>query len=205
MTGRTVVCVVDDDAEVCRHLKALLTAAEFAVKDYPDAGAFLADDTQSAACLVADVHMPRMDGLALLQEISRQRSDLPVVLITSRGEVDLAVQAMKAGAVDFIEKPLDEKAFLDSVRHAVKIGEKTRNRAAEAKAAQKLLARLTPRERHVLEELVSGLSNKAAAHKLGLSPRTIEVYRAQIMTKLHAGGLSDLVRLAIAARRMPHK
>jgi two-component system, LuxR family, response regulator FixJ len=201
MTGRTVVCVVDDDADDCRCLKTLLTSAGFVVQDYPDARAFLADDTQDAACLVADVHMPLMDGLALLQEISRQRSDLPVVLITGRGEVALAVQAMKAGAVDFTEKPLDQKVFLESVRHAVIIGEKTRNRAAETKAAQKQLARLTPRERHVLEELVSGLSNKAAAHKLGLSPRTIEVYRAQIMDKLQAGSLSDLVRLAVTAKR----
>jgi two-component system, LuxR family, response regulator FixJ len=203
MPGKTVICVVDDDAEVRRHLRGLLAAAGYAVEDYPAAAGVLAGALQDAGCLITDLHMPEMDGIALLEEVTRRRNDLPVVLITGHGEIQQAVQAMKAGAADFIEKPLDDAAFLDSVRNAVRQGERKRSLILETLRAQMLLARLTPRERSVLEELVAGASNKAAAHKLGLSQRTIEVYRAQIMSKLSAKGLSDLVRISIAAKRNP--
>jgi two-component system, LuxR family, response regulator FixJ len=205
MSGKTVVCVVDDDAEVRLHLRALLAKAGYAVEDFPSAAAFLAAKAEEAGCLVSDLHMPDMDGLALLEEVMRRRNDLPVVLITGHGEIRMAVEAMKAGAADFIEKPLDDDVFLESVRNAVRLGERKRSLIAETLGAQMMLARLTPRERGVLEELVAGLSNKAAAHKLGLSQRTIEVYRAQIMSKLDARGLSDLVRLSLAAKRNPAK
>jgi len=193
------ICIVDDDDDARQSLRLLLEAADFAVKDYPTADAFLSDDVFGAACLVADLRMPGMDGLALQREVTRRRQDLPVVIITGFGEVDLAVQAMKAGAADFLEKPFDGDVFLASVRRALSLAERSRTQAAQVKAARRLMTALTPREKSVLDELVGGLSNKAVAQKLGISPRTVEVYRAQIMTKLRADSLSDLVRTALAA------
>jgi len=201
MDNNSPVCIVDDDDDVRRSIRALLESAEYAVKDYSSADAFLADDIYRVACVVADIQMPQMNGLTLQQEVAKRRHDLPVVIISGYGGVQMAVNAMKAGAVDFIEKPFDDEAFLSSVRRAIEIGERTRSQAAEAHAAKRLLTLLTPRERHVLSELVAGMSNKAAAQNLGISPRTIEVYRAQIMDKLHAHSLSDLVRTALAASR----
>ena len=203
MSNDSPVCVVDDDDDVRQCIRVLLESAEYAVKDYPTAEAFLADDIQSVACLVAEVRMPHMDGLTLQQEVAKRRQDLPVVILSGHGEVQLAVRAMKAGAVDFIQKPFNEKALLSSVRRAIEIGERTRNEAAEVRAAMRLLSLLTPREQNVLSDLVNGMSNKAAAQHLGISPRTIEVYRAQIMDKLHANSLSDLVRTAMVAARAP--
>ncbi len=201
MTAVSPICIVDDDEASRNSLRMLLESADFSVKDYASGNEFLADDVFGALCLVADLRMPEMDGLALQREVARRRNDLPIVMISGNGEVDLAVRAMKAGAVDFIEKPFNGEALLASVRRAISIGERTRMQAAETKAAKRLLALLTPREKHVLDELVSGLSNKAAAQKLGISPRTVEVYRAQIMGKLKAHSLSDLVRTALAANR----
>jgi two-component system response regulator FixJ len=200
------VCVVDDDDDVRQSIRLLLESAAYSVKVYASADAFLADDIYRAACLVADVQMPQMDGLKLQQEVARRRLDLPVVFISGHGQVPMAVNAMKAGAVDFLEKPFGDEAFLSSVRRAIEIGERSRNQAVETRSARKLVALLTPRERAVLNELVAGLSNKAAAQKLGISPRTIEVYRAQIMGKMRANSLSDLVRTALAATRaaFPH-
>lgn len=201
MTAVSPVCIVDDDEASRTSLRMLLEAADFFVRDYASGNDFLSDDVFGAACLVADLRMPDMDGLTLQREVTRRRNDLPIVMISGYGEVDLAVRAMKAGAVDFIEKPLDGEALLASVRRAIAIGERTRRQVAETKAARRLLALLTPRENHVLNELVGGLSNKSAAQKLGISPRTVEVYRAQIMGKLKAHSLSDLVRTALAANR----
>jgi two-component system, LuxR family, response regulator FixJ len=203
MINDSPVCVVDDDDDMRLSIRVLLEAAEYSVKDYPTAEAFLADDIQSAACLVADVQMPLMDGLTLQQEVAKRRQDLPVVILSGHGEVQLAVRAMKAGAVDFIQKPFNETALLSSVRRAIEIGERARSEAAEVRAAARRLKLLTPREQHVLSDLVNGMSNKAAAQHLGISPRTIEVYRAQIMDKLQANSLSDLVRTAMVAARAP--
>jgi two-component system response regulator FixJ len=126
--------------------------------------------------------------------------ELPVIIITGHGDVPLAVQAMKAGAVDFIEKPFEDESIVASVSHALELGSRARNRTAEAKAAKNLLSLLTPRERSVLDKLVKGRSNKVAAHELGISPRTIEIHRAHIMDKMKAMNLSDLVRTALAAQ-----
>jgi len=204
MVSNSPVCIVDDDESVRQSLRVLLESAEFKVRDYSSADAFLADDIFGASCLITDIRMPRMDGLALQQEVARRRHDLPVVIISGHGEVQLAVTAMKAGAVDFFEKPFDNEAFLSSVRRAIEIGERTRTQETESHAARRLIALLTRRERAVLDELVCGLSNKAIALKLGISPRTIEVYRAQIMDKLRANSLSDLVRASLAASRSCH-
>jgi len=135
----------------------------------------------------------------LQEEVTRRQIALPVIIITGHGDVPLAVQAMKAGAIDFLEKPFDDEMILASVRRAMEIGSRARGRAAETRAAQGLLSALTPRERGVLDMLVQGRSNKVVAHELGISPRTVEIHRAHIMNKMEASSLSDLVRLVLAA------
>jgi two-component system response regulator FixJ len=201
MVNASPVCIIDDDDDARAALRLLLETAAFTVRDYASAAEFLGDDVLGAACVISDLCMPGMDGLALQREVARRRGDLPVVIVSGHGEVDLAVQAMKAGAVDFLEKPVEGGQLLASIRRAIVIGEHIRTKNAEARTARHFLGLLTPREKHVLDELVAGQSNKAAAQKLGISPRTVEVYRAQIMNKLKARGLSDLVRITIAARR----
>jgi len=146
--------------------------------------------------------MPEMDGLELQEELARRGIIIPVIIMTGHGDVPLAVRAMKAGALDFLEKPFEEEAMLGSVRRALDLGRQKHDQMAEARAAQDLLALLTPRERHVLDQLVAGRSNKVAAYELGISPRTIEIHRARIMDKMNARSLSDLVRTALAAARL---
>lgn len=201
MSNSAAVCIVDDDNDIRSSLRLLLESADFTVRDYASASEFLDGDVFHAACVIADLAMPGMDGLSLQKEVARRRGDLPVVFLSGNREVDLAVKAMKAGAVDFLQKPVEVEALLTAIRRAIAIGEEVRARSAEHRNARRLLDLLTPREQHVLDELVAGQSNKAVAQKLGISPRTVEVYRAQIMTKLKAKGLSDLVRLTLTARR----
>ncbi len=200
MNSSATICIVDDDDDIRASLRILLEAADFPVRDYPSADAFLNDDIFSAACLIADLCMPGMDGLELQHEVSRRRRDLPIVFLSGFAEVSAAVRAMKAGAVDFLQKPLDSDAFLASVQRALAIGDRDRMQIAHTKAARRLLAGLTPRETDVMQKLVGGLSNKAVAQSLGISSRTVEVYRAQIMNKLKAASLSDVVRIAHAAK-----
>jgi two-component system response regulator FixJ len=199
MTQEPHIFVVDDDHDVRESTRVLLESAGFKVRVYASATAFLADRPPPVGCLIADIRMPEMDGLELQEELIRRGVDLPVIIMTGHGDVPLAVRAMKAGALDFIEKPFNDEFMLASVRRALEIGLRTRNKLAEAKAAQDLLNLLTPRERNVLEQLVAGRSNKVAAYELGISPRTIEIHRARIMDKMNARSLSDLVRIALAA------
>lgn len=140
-----------------------------------------------------------MTGLELQEELVRRAIVMPVIVITGHGDVPLAVRAMKAGAVDFIEKPFDDDQILGSIRRACKLGQRNRSQVADEKAAKDILSKLTPRERAVLDCLVKGRSNKVAAYELGISPRTIEIHRAHIMGKMKARSLSDLVRTALAA------
>jgi two-component system response regulator FixJ len=199
MTDKTIVIVVDDDAAVRDSMRSLMESAGYLVRDYDSANAFLKDPVPAGSCLVTDIRMPEMDGLALQEEIRTRGLEIPVVIMTGHGDVPLAVRAMKAGALDFVEKPFDDEAMLASVKRALLIGHQERARLAEAKAAQELVALLTPRERNVLEKLVGGRSNKVAAYELGISPRTIEIHRANIMDKMRARSLSEVVRIALAA------
>lgn len=199
MEERSLICIVDGDEEARISLRLLLEASGLHAADYASAADFLAGGLTEAACLVTDLVIPDMDGLALLAEAGRRRSDLPVVIVTGYGAVGLAVRAMKAGAADFLEKPFEAEAILGSIHSALAIAERRRAAAAQTQTARHRLAALTPREKHVLQELVDGHSNKAVAQRLGISPRTVEVYRAQIMNKLEAESLSDLVRTALAA------
>jgi two-component system response regulator FixJ len=193
------VYVVDDDADVRDSMRLLLEVAGFKVRCFTSARHFLADAHPKHGCLIADIRMPDMSGLDLQVEVTRRHIGLPVIVITGHGDVPLAVQAMKAGAIDFLEKPFDDELMLASVRRALEVGSQARSRSAESQAAKELLSSLTPRERSVLDKLVQGRSNKIVAHELGISPRTVEIHRAHIMTKMEASSLSDLVRLVLAA------
>jgi two-component system response regulator FixJ len=199
MSAASLVSVVDDDAAVRDSMRVLLESAGFMVKVYASADSFLADDPAQGGCLITDIRMLGMDGLGLQEEIARREIKLPIIIMTGHGDVALAVRAMKAGAIDFIEKPFSDDHALNSIRKALEIGRLAQNRAAEFKAANETLALLTPRERHVLDQLVAGRSNKVAAFELGISPRTIEIHRAHIMDKMKARSLSDLVRVTLTA------
>jgi two-component system, LuxR family, response regulator FixJ len=201
MSDEQLVFVVDDDADVCDSLQVLLEAADFKVRSFSSAKAFLDDEDARHGCLIADIRMPDMSGLELQEEIIRRRMELAVIVMTGHGDVPLAVRAMKAGAIDFLEKPFDDETMLASVRRALVAGSQARSRSAETRAARDLLATLTPRERSVLDKLVQGRSNKITAHDLGISPRTVEIHRAHIMDKMNARSLSDLVRISLAAGR----
>ena len=193
------VFVVDDDADIRDSMRMLLEVAGYRVRCFTSAKHFLADEHPKHGCLIADVRMPDMSGLELQVEVTRRHIDLAVIIMTGHGDVPLAVQAMKAGAIDFLEKPFDDDMMMASVRRAMEIGSQARSRTAESNAAKDLLSSLTPRERSVLDKLVQGRSNKIVAYELGISPRTVEIHRAHIMTKMEASSLSDLVRLVMAA------
>jgi two-component system, LuxR family, response regulator FixJ len=195
------IFVVDDDADIRDSMQLLLEVAGFKVRNYTSARQFLDEDSPKNGCLVADIRMPDMSGLELQEEVARRRLDLPVIIMTGHGDVPLAVRALKAGAVDFLEKPFDDEKMLSSVRRALEIGSRVRSRNAEHVAAKNLLASLTPRERGVLYKLVQGRSNKVVAYELGISPRTVEIHRAHIMGKMEASSLSDLVRVVLAAEQ----
>ncbi|HEX4026540.1 MAG TPA: response regulator FixJ [Rhizomicrobium sp.] len=195
------VFVVDDDADIRDSMRLLLEVAGFKVRNYTSPRQFLDDDSPKHGCLIADIRMPDMSGLELQEEVAKRHLDLPVIIMTGHGDVPLAVRAMKAGAVDFLEKPFDDEKMLGSVRRALEIGSHARSRKAESRAAKNLLASLTPRERGVLDKLVQGRSNKVVAYELGISPRTVEIHRAHIMGKMDASSLSDLVRVVLAAEQ----
>ncbi|MBI2741656.1 MAG: response regulator transcription factor FixJ [Rhodospirillales bacterium] len=198
-----VVHVIDDDADVRQSLAFLLTAAGFTVRVHESAVAFLAILPEATrGCVITDIRMPQMNGLELQRRLGELKAGLPVVVMTGHGDVPMAVEAMKAGAVDFIEKPFDDEVLLSAVRAA--LAHRGRESARDARAAeiQARIKRLSEREREVLERLVVGKANKVIAFELGISPRTVEVYRANVMTKMQADSLSELVRMALVEDRL---
>lgn len=192
------VYVIDDDDAVRDSLAFLLQTSGMSVRSYAGAADFLADlGNLGTGCIITDVRMPEIDGIELLRRLRAQGVTLPVIVVTGHGDVPLAVEAMKIGALDFFEKPFDDDALVTSVRAALDkhLGAVERN---EAKAEiHDRLAKLSMRERQVLDGLVSGKPNKVIAFDYGISPRTVEIYRAHVMTKMEASSLSDLVRMAI--------
>jgi two-component system response regulator FixJ len=194
------VYIVDDDEAVRDSLSVLLESKAYWVRCFGSAPEFLAAASSLAVgCLIADIRMPEMDGLELQQRLIERALDFPMIVITGHGDVPLAVRAMKAGAVDFIEKPFASETILESLAAGLsRLAAPYERDAAKAAAAGKL-ALLSPREREVLEGLLAGLPNKSIAYDLAISPRTVEIHRARVMDKMGARSLSELIRLALAA------
>jgi two-component system, LuxR family, response regulator FixJ len=198
MPGNSVVHVIDDDEALRESLAFLLGTAQVEVRTYESATAFL--DTLPRAelgCIITDVRMPGISGVELLRRLKSLEAAFPVIVITGHGDVPLAVEAMKLGAVDFLEKPFEDDALLAAVRSALGRHEHDARREAEKAGVFERIASLSARERQVLEGLVVGNPNKTIAFDLGISPRTVEIYRANVMTKMKATSLSDLVRMAL--------
>lgn len=200
MSERRVVHVVDDEEAVRRSIGFLLRTSGHEVRSYESGVAFLRDAKAAAlGCVLLDIRMPELDGLAVQREMAERGVALPVIVLTGHGDVAIAVQAMKGGAVDFLEKPFEKTQLLRAL--AVGFEQLEQRHAAEASAQEAALriAALTPREQDVLRGLAEGLPNKTIAYDCGISPRTVEVHRANLMTKLEARSLSEALRLAFAA------
>ncbi len=193
-----VVHVIDDDEVVRQSLAFLLSSAGLAVRVHESAVAFLdvLPEVQEG-CVVTDIRMPQMDGLELQRRLHEMGTALPVIVMTGHGDVPLAVEAMKAGAIDFIEKPFDDEILLSAIRSALARRARDSERDARRAAIRDRVQRLSEREGEVLERLVAGKVNKVIAYELGISPRTVEIYRANVMTKMQADSLSDLVRMVL--------
>ena len=198
MPTKSVVHVIDDDEAVRESLAFLLRSADLDVSTYESATAFLAA-LQSVApgCVITDVRMPGLSGTELLQKLKEMGVTMPVIVMTGHGDVPLAVEAMKMGAIDFFEKPFDDEALLASVRSSLGSWGEKEAREAERADVRTRLESLSPRERDVLKGLVAGHPNKTIAFDLGISHRTVEIYRANVMTKMKASSLSELVRMAL--------
>jgi len=199
MAAEPIIHLIDDDEAIRESLAFLLDTAGLAVRAYDSAEAFLPDLPQLAGgCIVTDIRMPGMSGLDLARRVKALGASTPVIVITGHGDVPLAVEAMKAGAFDFIEKPFDDEVLLGAIRHALSLSADSDQRASERAVLLERLEGLSTRERQVLDALVAGQANKVIAYELGISPRTVEVYRANVMTKMQAASLSELVRMALA-------
>jgi two-component system, LuxR family, response regulator FixJ len=196
-----VVHIVDDDDAVRQSLAFLLSTAGVAVRVYDSAADFLAGLGEAqVGCLITDVRMPEVTGIQLLHALKERAIRIPAIVITGHGDIPLAVEAMKAGAFDFIEKPFEEEAILRAVRGAQERAQAQSAKTEDTSAVARRLATLSEREKQVLEGLISGAQNKIIAHELGISPRTVEVYRANLMAKMQAKSLSELIRMTLFAR-----
>lgn len=200
MPSKSIVHVIDDDDALRDSLAFLITSAGIETRTHDSATSFLAVLPRDVSgCVITDVRMPGMSGVELLRELKRLAPTLPVIVMTGHGDVPLAVEAMKLGAFDFIEKPFDDDTLLNSVTRALGQHEQDSKRDADRAKTHERLTLLSARERQVLDGLVLGHANKIIAFDLGISPRTVEIYRANVMTKMEAASLSDLVRMALAA------
>jgi len=203
MAADPIVHVIDDDEAVRQSPEFLLRSSGIAARTYNSAAAFLAEPPPSGSgCVITDVRMPGMTGIDLLRRLGERRIKIPVIVITGHGDVPLAVEAMKTGAVEFLEKPFDDELLLHAVRSALDSSHESAARESERSEIETRLAGLTNRERDVLEGLVAGKPNKIIAFDLAISPRTVEIYRANVMTKMKAASLSELVRMALVAGMM---
>jgi two-component system, LuxR family, response regulator FixJ len=198
MTDASTVFIVDDDADVRESMTWLLELGGFHVETFATAEAFLAaHDPSKRGCIVLDMCMPGFGGLDLQKELARRGDGRPIIMITAFGDVSGAVGALKGGALDFIEKPFSDEAILESIRRAIAVDRESQDARSKRGKASSLLARLTPRQRQVMELLVAGKPNKIVAAELGLSPKTVEVHRARVMAKLEVESFAELVRLSL--------
>lgn len=194
--------IVDDDEPVRESLAFLCRTSDLHATTYASPLAFLdLVDSLSGDCIVTDVRMPEMDGLTLLEQLRQKGVTMPVVVITGHGDVPMAVAAMKAGATDFLEKPFDDEVFLATVKKAAaRSAVGLTGRAPGSSELEGRLALLSERERQVLDRLIEGEPNKIIAYHLGISPRTVEIYRAKVMAKMEAATFADLIRMVVTAR-----
>ncbi len=194
------VYIIDDDEAMRDSLLFLLDSAGFEVTLFETAKQFLdAMSSLSFGCVVSDVRMPGIDGIELLKQLKAAHSTFPIVVMTGHGDVPLAVEAMKLGAVDFLEKPFEDDRLIAMIETAIRQAEPAAKSEAITHDIAARVASLSPRERQVMDGLIAGMSNKLIAREYDISPRTIEVYRANVMTKMQANSLSELVRLAMRA------
>lgn len=193
------VHVIDDDDDARESLAFLLSTADLETYTYPSAMAFLDVAKTASGVVVTDIRMPGMDGLELIRRLGEMGLTLPVIVMTGHGDVPLAVEAMKAGVIDFIEKPYDDQIMLGAIRRALANLGQTAERASERAEIERRFSTLSAREKQVMEGLVAGKANKVIAYDLDISQRTVETYRAHVMTKTQARSLSELVRMAMLA------
>jgi two-component system, LuxR family, response regulator FixJ len=200
MPPEPIVFVVDDDRAMRESLRWLLESVGLTVRTYANAADFLREyEPTQPGCLVLDVRMPGMSGLDLQAELGRRGAGLPTIVVTGHAEVPMAVRAVKAGAVDFIEKPFSDQLLLDRVRQALEIDRLEREVRRRREEARRRLESLTAREREVLMLVAAGKQNKEIAAELGLSPKTVEVHRSHVMSKMSVDSLAELIRVAILA------
>ncbi len=195
-----LVHLVDDDESVRRSVGFMLKTSGYQVRAYESGVDLLKAGALEPGCVLLDIRMPGMDGLQVQAELAGKGANLPVVIMTGHGDVTLAVQAMKSGAVDFIEKPFEKAILLEAIEHGFDRLRKSTQRQDRAQDATTKLRALTPREREVLDGLAKGLPNKTIAFDLGISPRTVEIHRANLMAKLGVRSLSEALRIIFAAQ-----
>ena len=200
MTERKLIHIVDDEEAIRRSAAFMLKTSGYAVQAWASGTEFLKEARQAAhGCILLDIRMPEIDGLEVQRQLAERGIAMPIVIMTGHGDVSIAVRAMKAGAVDFLEKPFEKAALIGAIEEAFSRIAAAGDASARAAEAEVILAALTPRERDVLRGLAQGLPNKTIAYDLGISPRTVEVHRANLMTKLGVRSLSDALRIAFAA------
>lgn len=194
------VYVIDDDQAIRHAMDLLLRSVGLPHRVYPSADEFLADFTPDRrGCIVLDIRMPGMGGLELQTELGARGCTMPIIFITGFGDIPMAVEALKKGAFDFIEKPFRDQELLDRISLAMDVDAETQDQKGAVRATRERLARLTPREREVFDLVVTGKANKVIAHELDVSQRTVEIHRARVMEKMEARSLADLVRMHLGA------
>ncbi len=195
-TENPVVFVVDDDEAICESLRLLIADIGLEVRTFHSAREFLSDyDSSQPGCLVLDVRMSGMSGLELQAKLRELDIEIPTLIITGHGDVPMAVEAMKAGVLDFIEKPFRDQVLLDGIQRAIDLDARTRRLRQERQDVQSRVRLLTRREREIMERLVAGKTNKSIAYDLGISPKTVDFHRANILAKTGVNSIVDLVRL----------
>lgn len=200
MTDKKLIHIVDDEDSIRRSVSFMLKTSGYQVETWSSGQAFLKEVKHAEhGCILLDVRMPEIDGLEVQRALAERGVTMPVVIMTGHGDVSIAIRAMKAGAVDFLEKPFEKAALIAAIEESFRRIADATDASARTADAEKILGVLTPRERDVLEGLAKGLPNKTIAYDLGISPRTVEVHRANVMTKLDVRSLSDALRIAFAA------
>lgn len=200
MSDKKLVHIVDDEDSIRRAVSFMLKTSGYQVETWSSGETFLKKVRQAdQGCILLDVRMPEIDGLEVQRTLAERGVTMPIVIMTGHGDISIAIRAMKAGAVDFLEKPFEKAALTAAIEESFQRIVSATDASARAADAETILAALTPRERDVLEGLAKGFPNKTIAYDLGISPRTVEVHRANLMIKLDVRSLSDALRLAFAA------